>query len=60
MKLVRVGQECGLFNVRLDLGEARDRTSVRSILAKNLEQAWQEWDQENIKLKPATEKEASH
>jgi arylsulfatase A-like enzyme len=60
MKLVRVGQEGGLFNVRLDLGEARDRTSARSIVAKTLEQAWQAWDKENIKLKPARDNEASH
>ncbi|MCX6908686.1 MAG: sulfatase-like hydrolase/transferase [Verrucomicrobia bacterium] len=48
MKLVRVGADKGLFNVRQDISETTDRTEARAILARQLEAAWKKWDAGNL------------
>jgi arylsulfatase A-like enzyme len=60
MKLVHMGKEGGLFNVRQDISESRDRTSARPILAKQLEEAWRAWEKGNIEIRPMAGKEAEH
>ena len=50
MKLVRVGAEKELFNVRQDISETTDRTEARSILARQLEDTWKKWDADNLAI----------
>lgn len=53
MKLVRVGSERGLFNVRIDPGEKNDLEAKHSALAEHLEARWKRWDELSLRKTPA-------
>lgn len=52
MKLVRVGSEMGLFNVRTDPGEKNDLSAKRPALTKQLEARWKRWDELRLRKTP--------
>lgn len=60
VKWVRVGREGGVFNVRGDPGETKDLAGDPSSDAGQLERSWRAWDRENLRLRPAANKESTH
>ncbi len=54
MKLVRVNNDRGLFNVRTDIAESTDRADKRAALDRQLDTAWKEWDAANLAPSPKT------
>lgn len=47
-KLVRMGEEHGLFNVREDLSESKDLSATSPAVAKELERVWRNWEKGNM------------
>lgn len=47
LKFVRVGSDTGLFNVRTDPNETTDLSQKRSIITRQLQAKWKQWDKLN-------------
>jgi hypothetical protein len=60
LKRVKVGADEGLFDVRQDICEKDDLKSARGAQAKDLERAWQQWNKDNVQVRPAGGKANAH